>query len=292
MASVTTEDIKKIVNGFLINSPPGEFHEVVTDVRNLLKNDALLNEIASETFREYNTQQMLIVDSPNRGHKVLITKHGELSPNTYLDPLGGQVITFDHFKQEVTGARDGSGELENDAEPWRSAVQSKVEDYVRNHYDHGAGTVYASKQGGAVTVTVCISSAIFNGVNFYNGRWRSVWHIKISGGKAEIEGNIRVQVHYYEDGNVQLVSNISKKKDGLSAKDPGALAEGAIKLIADFEGEFQNNLDISYDKMNNTTFKALRRILPVFASKIKWEKISQYTIGGDLQQEQQKSKKT
>jgi len=75
---------------------------------------------------------------------------------------------------------------------------------------------------------------------------------------------------------------LTKKKDGLAAKDPASLADAVIKLIADFEGDFQNNLDISYDKMNNTSFKALRRALPIFATKIKWEKISQYTIGGDL----------
>jgi len=284
MATASTEDIKKIVNGFLLNAPPGEFHEVVTDVRNLLNNDALLNEIATDTFREYNTQQMLVVDSGNGSHKCLIAKAGEASPSEYLDPSGGHVVTFDHFKQEVTGTRNIAGELDSDAEPWRSAVQNKVDDYVKNHYDHGAGAVYSSKQGSStIIITICISSSIYSGTNFYNGRWRSVWTVKISGSKAEMEGNIRVQVHYYEDGNVQLNTNITKKKDGLSAKDPTSVAEAVIKAIFDIETDFQNNLDINYDKMNSTTFKSLRRQLPVFATRINWPKISQYTIGGDLQ---------
>jgi len=282
MATVTTEDIKKIVNGFLLNAPPGEFHEVVTDVRNLLNNDALLNEIATETFKEYNTQQMMIVDAPNRDHKVLITKQGEVNSNEYLDPQGGQVLTFDHFKSEVTGSRDIAGELDTDAEPWRSAIETKILDYVRNHFDRGAGVVYASSARSTTTVTIGISSAIFNGSNFYNGRWRSSWTVKIASGKAEIEGSIRLQVHYYEDGNVQLNTNFNRKKDGIAAKDPATVADAITKIISDFESDFQNNLDVSYDKMNNTTFKALRRALPVFATKIKWEKISQYTIGGDL----------
>jgi len=279
MATVSTEEIKKIVNGFLINAPPGEFHEVVTDVRNLLNDDALLNEIATETFKEYNTQQMLIVDSGD--HKILITKYGEVGLNEYVDPKGGKVVTFDHFKQEVSASRPISGELDSDADPWRSAMEVKLSEYVKNHYDRGAGAVYASTAK-STTITICISSAIFNGTNFYNGRWRSVWTVKVAGGKAELEGNIRLQVHYYEDGNVQLNTNYLKKKDGIVAKDPSTLADNVTKLIADFESDFQNNLDISYDKMNNTTFKALRRALPVFATKIKWEKISQYTIGGDL----------
>jgi len=212
MATVTTEDIKKIVNNFLLTAPPGEFHEVVTDVRSLLNNDNLLNEIAVDTFKEYNTQQMLIVNSPNRDHKVLITKHGEVGSNEYLDPQGNQVITFDHLKQEVTVSRPIAGELDSDAEPWRSAIEGKVLEYVRSYYDRGAGIVYASSSKGTTTVTVCISSAIFSGANFWNGRWRSVWTVQIAGGKANIEGFIRLQVHYYEDGNVQLNTNLPKKK--------------------------------------------------------------------------------
>ena len=48
-----------------------------------------------------------------------------------------------------------------------------------------------------------------------NGRWRSVWTIREEGGQAEITGILKVQVHYYEDGNVQLVSS-KEIKDTIS----------------------------------------------------------------------------
>lgn len=41
-----------------------------------------------------------------------------------------------------------------------------------------------------------------------NGLWRSIWIItlKPNRSEAEIFGKIKAQVHYYENGNVQLVS--------------------------------------------------------------------------------------
>jgi len=51
--------------------------------------------------------------------QVLITKHGEVADGEYLDPRGNQVISYDHIKQEVTGARAIDGELETDVEPYR-----------------------------------------------------------------------------------------------------------------------------------------------------------------------------
>jgi len=282
--TVSTDDVKRIVTSFLLNAPPGEFHEVVTDVRGLLQNDGLLNELAPTTFREYNTEQMLVMSVPNQPHKMLVTKFGEINNNEYLDPLGKQVVTFDHFKQEVVSTRPVETELNDELEPWRSAVEKKLLEYVTNYYDFGTGSVYSSKDAkGNVVVTIAISSALFNSNNFYNGRWRSAWTATFTPGKqAQLTGNLRVNVHYYEDGNVQLNTNCNRK-DTIQALKPDSFAEALVKAIEKQEGEFQTQLEQNYEKMNATTFKALRRALPMTATKIVWPKITSYKIGTDIQ---------
>jgi len=282
--AVSTEDVKRIVNSFLLNAPPGEFHEVVTDVRGLLNNDALLNELAPTSFKEYNTEQMLVLAVPNQTHKVLVTKFNEVSGEEYLDTTGKQIVTFDHFKQEITGTRPaGDNEINAEIEPWRSAAEKKLLEYVTSYYDNGSGAVFASKDAkGNVVVTFTISSALFNGSNFYNGRWRSVWTATFVPGKAAtLTGNIRINVHYYEDGNVQLNTNATRK-DTVQAVKPDTFAEALAKAVLQHETELQNQLEQNYEKMNSTTFKALRRALPITAQKIQWPKITTYKIGNEV----------
>lgn len=48
-----------------------------------------------------------------------------------------------------------------------------------------------------------------------NGRWRSTW--VISPESNELKGTVKINVHYYEDGNVQL--NASKEIEVTASPD-------------------------------------------------------------------------
>jgi len=274
MADISNEEIITIANNFLLSAPPGEFMEVVTDVRALLPNESLINESAPRTFREYNTEQMLQVEVPG-GHKVLITKYGEVADGEYLDPKGNQVILFDHIKQEVTGKKANSGHSDSSVEPLRAAFEREAFDYCNQHYPHGTTTVYG-KEG---KVILCLSSARFNPHNFWNGRWRSVWTYTPSSG--ELVGHFKIVVHYYEDGNVQLNTDTTQKTSVPSGA-PDAVAAAAIKAIMKVEQTFQQALEANYNTMGDTTFKALRRALPINKQRIDWAKIQHFRLGAQI----------
>jgi len=120
-------------------------------------------------------------------------------------------------------------------------------------------------------------------LKFLGRKMGSVWTIKFKpGGEAKLEGNVRLQVHYYEDGNVQLVTNFNKSSSVKTPSDAKGLADAVVKQISKLEMEYQNAVEHSYQTMGDTTFKALRRVLPITRERIKWEKIRNYRIGSEV----------
>lgn len=108
-----------------------------------------------------------------------------------------------------------------------------------------------------------------------NGRWRSVYVYDASSGS--LEGSLKVDVHYYEDGNVRLLTN--KSVASSVASGTGA---GIAKEVAGLEKKYQEELNRSFVSLSEGAFKGLRRHLPVTRQKIEWDKVASYRLGQDI----------
>lgn len=279
--NLTDEEKATIARRFIAHAPPGEFNEVFNDVRTLLNDDGLVRRSVSKAFAEYNRDQYIPTKVPGVEEECLITDANDLGDGRFYDPRSHQSFKFDHLRREASEQQ--AHQFDEHSEPWRSAFEKELTEYIKERYTYGASTVIGGSDADTITLAAFIESHKYEPKNFWNGRWRSKWSLAFSRGQTECDltGLIKAQVHYFEDGNVQLVSSkdISEK---ISIQDETSTAKEIIRIIRQAEDNYQQAVNENYQVMSDSTFKALRRQLPITKAKIDWTKITAYKIGSEL----------
>lgn len=279
MSEITDADKVKIASQFICLTPPGEFNEVFNDIRILLNNDALLRDKGGMAFAKYNKDQFTPTKL-NDERPAIISHNSQLPDGRFFDPTSKCTFRFEHLRREVSDIRKDW--TPDQTESYREAVDHEVYSYVSNHFANGVTTVFGSATGGTFKIIVCIENHKFSSSNFWNARWRSEWTATFTPqGEVDVKGILKVQVHYYEAGNVQLVSSKEIKHKFQDAGEQ-AFAQKLAELIKSAESVFQEALSENYRAMNTTTFKALRRALPITHTKLDWLKIKGMTVGKEL----------
>jgi capping protein alpha len=142
--------------------------------------------------------------------------------------------------------------------------------YVNEHFPSQAGYgVFPQKDG---TLALLVVDNKYSPQNYWNGSWKSYYVYDPS--TDSINGEISVDVHYFEEGNVRLKT--SKPVSIASSRD-------VIKDIKAQENAYQDELNRTFVGLNEGQFKALRRQLPVTRSKMTWGKaVGNYRLGKDI----------
>jgi len=116
--------------------------------------------------------------------------------------------------------------------------------------------------------------------NFWSGRWRSSYTFSPS--TATVKGWIKVDVHYFEDGNVRMTTRKDVEFSVAGDKDKDEkqiLAEKIVKGIALEEKKYQEEVYKTLTRLNEDIFKGLRRQLPVTRQRVDWAKVGGYRVG-------------
>ena len=86
-----------------------------------------------------------------------------------------------------------------------------------------------------------------------------------------------MDVHYYEDGNVRLLTN-----KPIAVSIGSVTGSGITKEISTAEKRYQEELNRGFVSLSEGAFKGLRRQLPVTRQKIEWDKVTSYRLGQDI----------
>lgn len=141
---------------------------------------------------------------------------------------------------------------------------------VQEHYPSATLGIFPTERDSKIAILIVANKYSPN--NFWNGRWRSSYIYDPSSGT--LDASIKVDVHYYEDGNVRL---LTERPVSTSLSSSPSAAE-ITRQIAVTEKKYQEDLNRAFGTLNEGTFKGLRRQLPITRQKIEWDKISGYRV--------------
>ena len=98
---------------------------------------------------------------------------------------------------------------------------------------------------------------------FWGGEWQATWLVDTQ--TSTLSGSVKINNHYYENGNISF--SLAKEFSGiaLSAAD----AENIVGAINKTETEYQQSIEAMHDQMGEI-FKRMRRVLPVTGTKFNW----------------------
>lgn len=185
-----------------------------------------------------------------------------------MEHLSGKQFVVDFRTLDVTDVEDvGADDLLRD-------LYTKLAGYVAEHFPSNAGAGITRGENG--TVTMVVAGSRISRPNFWSGRWRGEYVYDKQAGT--VDGFVRVDVHYYEDGNVRLLTSHKEQQQVSGTASP----EDLVSAIKRIETGFETELNQAFSSLAETAYKRLRRQLPITRQRINWDQISSLRVGQDV----------
>ncbi|EKD15268.1 F-actin-capping protein subunit alpha [Drepanopeziza brunnea f. sp. 'multigermtubi' MB_m1] len=237
------------VSAFVEGAPPGEsllltsfkLADVIADIKALTIDTPSIVSQLGPAFEKYNEEQFATVKLPGS------SQHKASAVQSHV--------------------------LESSQSDLVKSLSKALGSHVNEHYPNASYGVYPIESDSKIAILVVANKYSPN--NFWNGRWRSLYIFDPS--SSSLSGTIKIDVHYYEDGNVRLLTT-----KPVSASIPSASAAAIVREITVAEKKYQEEVNKGFNNLSEGAFKGLRRQLPITRQKIEWDKIAGYRLGQDI----------
>ena len=142
-----------------------------------------------------------------------------------------------------------------------------MDEYIKKYYNKDA--VYYNVYNNAILnrVQILISGKIINTKNSWTGEWLSIWCLDIE--QKIVDGEIKINTIYYEEGNVQF--NFNKKYEKtIKVTDESAMADEFLEFIEKNENDVQNKIEEINKNLSEVYVKPLRKRISIIEKDMNW----------------------
>ncbi|KAK6601910.1 f-actin-capping protein subunit alpha [Botrytis cinerea] len=234
------------VSAFVEGAPPGELADVIADIKALTIDTPNLVSELGPAFEKYNEEQFATVKLPGSSQN---TENGIKKASAVQSYV-----------------------LEGSQADLVKSILKSLGPHVAEHFPNASYGAFPIEDDSKIAILVVANKYSPN--NFWNGRWRSLYIYETL--NSSLTGSIKVDVHYYEDGNVRLLTTKPISATALSS------ASSIVREIAGAEKKYQEEINKGFNSLSEGAFKGLRRQLPITRQKIEWDKIAGYRLGQDI----------
>jgi len=271
---LSPEEQKGILRYIVSNSPVNEVDKVVNDLKKILGSDYNKENCSKFVCNFYETNHTFL---SGKDQSVILGEHCKLSPNEYYNPKNDSTFKVDYLESKIVGSSKGGFKTDPQVESYRKAIESALinyteENYIKNKYET---SVFGSKNG---LITIVNSALNSNLKNYWSGSWMCKYSLNVFD-KTDLTCEIKVDTHYFEDGNIKFETIKSNEKPIIHS-DIDSTVKSIIGAIIESEDEIKQATKNFLDSLDNDAFKALRRFLPVTRQKMKWS--VRQTLTGSL----------
>lgn len=249
--------------------------------RKPLRQVKLIKTESQETVQEEAMEDALTDQAEAEAAAEAVQK-GESTDVGKADPSAqdqdSAAAATDDAKEHLPGAPPAVKASIGDTAPHEASRADALD--MQNTDDDGELVEEDDGQSEASQYVIQIVSGKSNAGNYWSGRLlsRYVYTPK----EGSIEAATKLQIHYYEDGNVQLNTDHSATLSVTPDGDAKARAKAAIAAIRKHESDYHSELGDTFAKLNEKAIKGLRRQLPVTRQRVDWDKVLNYKLGSDL----------
>ncbi|KAI2474682.1 F-actin-capping protein [Pyrenophora tritici-repentis] len=212
------------LSSFISSAPPGELTEVTKAIKSILGDDSVANEL-SPAFQKYNEEQFTTTKLP-------------AEPPSSFD--------FDHATGKASAVQ--SYVLESEQADLVKSLNKALATHASEHYPRSSHGVYPVPSSPSSLAILTVANK-YSPTNYWNGRWRSSYIYDTTSGS--ITGAIKVDVHYYEDGNVRLLTT----KEVNVSVGAGAGAAEVMRKVAAEEKKYQEDLNKAFASLSEGRFQ-------------------------------------